>query len=159
MTQVQANVNIPHPTQPQPHAWRSINFMTQVQEHVNMPHPTQPQPHAWRSINFMTQVQTNVDMPHPTPPNPNLMRDVASTSWRKCKRTLTCPTPPHPAPTPRGLRWHVTKMSNLWAGKRSDCIYLYELICLWVSNCDVNGPRKRHKNPPSMSGPFQGRAS
>ena len=49
-------------------------YVSVVQATVNMPHPTQPQPHAWRSINFMTKVQANVNMPHPTLPNPHPKR-------------------------------------------------------------------------------------
>ena len=56
---VQANVNMAHPTPPNPNPMRDVASTSwrKCKRTSTSPHPTQPQPHAWRSINFMTQVQ------------------------------------------------------------------------------------------------------
>ena len=75
-------------------------YVSVVQANVNMAHPTPPNPNPMRDVASTSWRKCKRTLTCPTPPNPNPMRDVASTSWRKCKRTLTCPTPPHPTPTP-----------------------------------------------------------
>ena len=155
MTQVQANVNMPHPTPPNPNpihnvastSWRKCKrtLTCPTPPNPNPIHnvastswrkckrtltcPTPPNPNPIHNVASTSWRKCKRTLTCPTPPNPNPIHNVASTSWRKCKRTLTCPTPPHPTPTPRGLRSYVTKMSNLWAGKRSDCKNMHH-VCL-----------------------------
>ena len=107
--QLQTNVNMPHPTPPNPMSnVACTSDATSNQRQHAPPHPTQP--YVQRSVHIRCNFKPTSTCP--TPPHPTQPYVQRSVHIRcNFKPTSTCPTPPHPTP-PRPLL--------MWVEARSD---------------------------------------